>query len=188
MSRIDAIVARIILREGDKYTNHPHDSGGPTKFGITQGALSEYLQRPALAAEVEALNATQAREFYYWRQVHKPKFDALLSISEPVAAELIDTGTLTGTSRATMFLQRSLNAFNLRGAHYQDIPVDGDAGAKTREALRAYLAHRGAEGEKVLVAALNALLGEFLIDLAEKRPKDETFVYGWLKSRVLDPA
>jgi Co/Zn/Cd efflux system component len=40
----------------------------------------------------------------------------------------------------------------------------------------------------VLVAALNALLGEFLIDLAERRPKDEAFLYGWLKARVLEPA
>lgn len=187
-NRIDEIITRVLAREGDAYTQHVDDSGGPTKFGITQGALSEYLRRPALASDVERLTIIQAREFYYWRQVHAPKFDQIAAISLPIGAELIDTGTLTGPNRAAIFLQRSLNALNLRGLHYPDVIVDGDAGPRTRDALRMFLGRRGAEGETVLLAALNSLLGEFLIDLAERRPKDETFVYGWLKARVVDAA
>lgn len=188
MNRIDAIIARVIARESDEYTNKANDSGGPTKYGITQGALSEYLGRPALVADVQMLDAKTARDFYFWRQVHAPKFDQIVAISEPVGAELIDTGTLTGTPRAAIFLQRCLNALNLRGIHYPDIAVDGICGPRTRDALRAYLARRGKEGEAVMVVALNSLLGEFVIDLAERRPKDEEFVYGWLRARVLEAA
>jgi len=187
-NRIDAIIARVIARESSEFTNHPDDSGGPTKYGITQGALSEYLGRPALVADVQTLDLAAATEFYWHKQVRQPKFDAIVSISESIGAELIDTGTLTGTPRAGMFLQRCLNALNLRGTHYPDIMVDGDCGPRTREALRAYLARRGKEGEGVMVTALNSLLAGFLIDLADRRPKDETFVYGWLKERVQEAA
>lgn len=187
-SRIDAIIDRVIAREGEKFTNNPNDSGGPTKYGITQGALTEYLGRPATVDDVRNLTRERATDFYWHRQVYKPKFEQIVAISEAVGAEVIDTGTLTGTARAGIFLQRCLNALNLRGIHYPDIPVDGDCGPKTRDALRAYLARRGKEGEAVLVTGLNSLLGEFLIDLAERRPKDEDFIYGWLKHRVLEAA
>lgn len=188
MNRIDAIIARVIDREGDKFTNHPNDSGGPTRYGITQSALSEYLGRPATIDDVRDLTLGQATDFYWHRQVYKPKFDQVVAISEAIGAELIDTGTLTGPARAGIFLQRCLNALNQRGAHYPDVAVDGDCGPRTREALRGFIARRGKEGEAVMVAALNGLLAEFLIDLAERRPKDEDFTYGWLKHRVLEAA
>jgi lysozyme family protein len=188
MNRIDAIISRVLVREGDKFTNDPNDSGGATKYGITQGALSRYLGRPALVADVQSLDASSAREFYFWQQVHEPEFDAITEISEPVGAEVIDTGTLCGPSRAASILQRCLNALNLGGKVYPDIAEDGDAGPATRAALRAYLAHRGSEGVPVLVAAMNCELGHFLLDLSARRPKDESFIYGWLRARVLEAA
>jgi hypothetical protein len=55
----------------------------------------------------------------------------------------------------------------------------------TIAALREYLSKRGpADGAKVLLRALNALQGAFYIGLAESRPKDERFVYGWFFNRV----
>jgi lysozyme family protein len=188
MNRIDEIIARVIDRESSEFTDNPSDSGKATKYGITQAALSEYLGRPALVADVQMLDRQQAVEFYWRKQVYQPHFEQIVAISEAVGAELIDTGTLTGPPRAGIFLQRSLNAFNARGVHYQDIVVDGDCGWKTRDALRSYLARRGTEGEAVLVEAINSLLSEFLIDLAERRPKDEDFIYGWIRRRVLEAA
>jgi len=35
-----------------------------------------------------------------------------------------------------------------------------------------------------MVLALNCLQGAFYVELAEKREKDERFVYGWLLNRV----
>lgn len=185
---IDTIIQRVIARESAQFTNNPADSGGPTKYGITQASLSRYLGRPALVADVQMLDAQAARDFYFWMQVHEPEFDAIEAINAAIAAELIDTGTLCGPARAAIFLQRALNAMNNQGTLYADVAVDGDAGFKTREALRLYLAARGQEGAAVMVAALNAQLGAFLIELATARPKDETFCYGWLKARVLEAA
>jgi hypothetical protein len=50
--------------------------------------------------------------------------------------------------------------------------------------LKAYLARRGPGGEVVLLKALNVLQGERYIEIAEKRPAAEDFVYGWLANRV----
>ncbi len=36
----------------------------------------------------------------------------------------------------------------------------------------------------VPLRALNALQGAFYVELAERRAKDEAFVYGWLLNRV----
>jgi lysozyme family protein len=188
VSRVAAIITRVIARESPKFTNDPNDSGGPTKYGITQGALSAYLGRPALVTDVQSLDESGARAFYLWKQVQEPEFDQIVAIDEFVGAELVDTGTLCGPARAATFLQQCLNAFNRRGTLYQDLDEDGDAGAATRAALRSYINHRKAEGVQVLVASLNCKLGEFLLDLAAKRPKDEDFVYGWMKNRVLDAA
>jgi len=114
----------------------------------------------------------------YWDAV---KGDDLVSLSKSVAEEVVDTGVNMGTSRAGKFLQRSLNVFNKRGSLYKDLTVDGRIGNATMASLRAYLDVRD---EETLVKALNCLQGSYYITLAERREKDERFVYGWFKNRV----
>jgi hypothetical protein len=50
--------------------------------------------------------------------------------------------------------------------------------------LRAYQALRGSSGGFVLLQALQALQGERYIELAENRPANEAFLYGWLANRI----
>ncbi len=118
----------------------------------------------------------------YWDPL---KLDTIEALSPGVAEEMVDTGVNQGISRAAKFLQRALTLFNNRGKIYDDLIVDGDIGEKTVRALGDYLAYRGDEGEVILLRALNALQGSFYIDLAERREKDESFVYGWFKNRVV---
>lgn len=54
-------VADVIRREGG-YVNHPKDRGGPTKYGITQATLSQYLGREATAADVAKLTKETAHD------------------------------------------------------------------------------------------------------------------------------
>ena len=55
----------------------------------------------------------------------------------------------------------------------------------TLAALDSFLEVRGAShGETVLLRALEALQGERYLRLAEKRPGNEAFLYGWLANRV----
>ncbi|WP_319800296.1 putative peptidoglycan-binding domain-containing protein, partial [Enterobacter hormaechei] len=43
---------------------------------------------------------------------------------------------------------------------------------------------RGGEGEIVLLRALNCSQGQRYLELAEQRPANESFVYGWMRERV----
>lgn len=182
--RVSAILVGVLEREGSAYTNNPADSGGPTKYGVTQRTLSRYRGRPVSAAAVEALTESEAFNVYHAMFVEAPGYAQVVPLSEAIAEELVDTGVNSGPGRASEFLQRALNALNRNGRDYADVKVDGDLGPATLAALRAYLAKRGKEGETVMLRALNCLQGAFYIELAEKRPKDEEFAYGWLRNRV----
>lgn len=184
MSAVGEIIDRTLDIEGSAYTNDPKDSGGPTKWGITQATLSNYRARPVTPEDVENLTRAEAWNCYDWLYVSKPGFTKILPLSEPIAAELIDTGVNCGPTVAILMLQRLLNALNDEGRLYRDLKVDGDLGQATIDALRAYLKARGTEGMLVLHRALNCLQGERYVDLAEKSVKNERFLYGWLRARV----
>lgn len=184
MNRVDEIITGILRAEGSAYTNDPRDSGGPTKYGITQRALSQYLRRPAAVHEVQELTETQARAVYRHQYVDAPGFGDVLNLSDAIAAELVDTGVNCGPAVAATMLQTALNALNRNGKDYPDIAEDGDCGPGTIAALRAFLQLRRSEGEAVLLRALNCLQGARYIDIARRRPKDEAFVFGWLRARV----
>lgn len=184
MKDVESIIAEILRKEGSAYTNNPADSGGPTKFGITLATLTKYRNRHTTAEDVMALTVHEARDIYRQRYVADPGYLPVLDVSPAIGAELVDTAVNAGVGRATEFLQRLLNALNRQGKDYPDIAADGDCGPATIAALRAFLGKRGKEGETVFLRGLNALQGAFYIGLAERRPKDETFLYGWLKERV----
>jgi hypothetical protein len=50
--------------------------------------------------------------------------------------------------------------------------------------LDAFLRLRGSGVETVLMRAVEAMQGERYLRLAEKRPANEAFLYGWLANRI----
>lgn len=181
---VGAIIDKALAEESGEYTNNAHDAGGPTKWGITQATLSEYLGRPASILEVQELTRADAWSVLYDRYVKRPRFDQVVKIAPAVGAKLVDAGVNCGQPTVAMWLQRCLNAFSLCGTKYRDVAVDGAVGPGTLAALQAFLAWRGPEGAAVLLEALECLQGDHYIELAEKRPPDADFVYGWIKDRV----
>jgi lysozyme family protein len=170
------IINAILAAEGG-YTNDPTDSGGATRFGITENVARAY----GYFDSMKELSRDTAFVIYadkYWNSV---RGDDLLALSEAVAAEVVDTAVNMGVKRAGKFLQRSLNALNDRGRLYDDITVDGNVGPVTVARLKTCLLERD---ESVLVKMLNCLQGAFYVELAERREKDERFIYGWFKNRV----
>lgn len=176
---IDNLIEGVIGREG-RYSNNPNDTGGETMWGITWRTA----QRNGYKGDMRQLPRSTAKEIYFSEYVNKPGFGDVMALSEKLAEELVDTGVNMGPAVPSMMLQRCLNALNDRGKLYADIRADGAVGPATIGALKAYLSKRGAEGEKVLLTALNCLQGERYIELAEKRSKNETFLYGWLRTRI----
>lgn len=176
---IDTLIDEVIEREGG-YVNHPADRGGPTAFGITQAVARANGYRADLRHLPRAVAVGIYRKLYW----NAPRFDQVAARAPRVAAELFDTGVNMGPKTATGFLQRSLNALNRGASDYPDIAVDGLIGKATLAALAGFLKHRGTAGESVLLKAMEALQGERYLRLAETRPANETFLYGWLANRI----
>jgi lysozyme family protein len=176
---IDDLLNDVVAIEGG-YSDNPNDSGGPTKFGITQFTARAF----GYTGDMQDLTRAQAIDIYklkYWEQ---SKLSIIATYSWAVAAEMFDTGVNMGVSVAVKFLQRALNAFNLRGALWPDMVEDGAIGNVTIAAFRSFMRQRGIPGERVMVAALNAQQGARYLEIIENDPKDEDFVYGWFANRV----
>ena len=175
----DAAIADLLGVEGD-FSDDPADSGGATRYGITEAVA----RRHGYTGSMRLLPLAVAKDIYradYW---DAQNLNAVAMLSRPIAWELFDTGVNMGISQAGEFLQMSLNAFNRQATDYPDIEVDGEIGPATLDALTAFLKRRGKDGETVLLRALNALQGAAYIELAERREKDERFTFGWFLQRV----
>ena len=176
---IDSLIDTVLDREGG-YVNHPADRGGETRFGITAAvARANGYDGPMCSFPVERARALYRR--LYWEA---PRFDAIAEHAPGLAAELFDSGVNMGPAVAAAFLQRALNALNRGASDYPDIATDGHVGPQTLAALDGYFARRGAAGETVLLKAIEALQGERYVALAEGRPANEAFLYGWLANRI----
>ena len=176
---VDEMIDRLITREGG-YDVNADDRGGATRYGITAAVA----RQQGYTGDMKDFPRDEAAAIYkrlYWL---RPRFDAVAARAPRLAEELFDAGVNMGPPTATSFLQRALNALNRGAADYADIVTDGEIGAQTLAALAAFLAHRGAMGETVLIRAVDALRGAKYLSLAETRPADETFLYGWLANRV----
>lgn len=170
---------KVVGIEG-RYSNDPKDSGGETMYGITAAVARANWYAGAMR-DMPLQTAQDIYRRQYWDLLRLNDVDAL---SPSIAYEMFDTAINQGVGVAGRFLQRALNALNREGSDYQDMVVDGIVGPGTMHALRAYLVRRGPEGEVVLVRALNALQGAGYIELVERRPKDERFLFGWFFNRV----
>lgn len=174
---IETLIDAVIDREGG-YTNHPADRGGETRYGITIAVARANGYTGPMASLPRATAAAIYRSIYWTR----PGFDLIAPIAPAVAAELFDTGINMGVSVAATFLQRALNALNRGATDYADMAVDGRAGPATRAAVAAFVKKRGSD--LVLMKAMESLQGERYVSLAEGRPQNEAFLYGWLANRV----
>ena len=173
-------IEKIIKTEGG-YSDNSDDSGGQTNFGITEGVAYENGYR----GEMINLKEPDAKRIYAQVYYIKPGFALIAEYSDAIAYELFDTGVNMGPKRACKWLQRCLNVLNRSQLNYNDLKVDGKIGKRTSLALSTFIFNRRTDGENVMLRALNCLQGAAYIDLAERREKDETFVYGWLLNRVV---
>lgn len=179
MSGFDSVFSTTLAVEGG-YVEDPSDSGGATKYGVTErvARANGYVGHMRDLPLSEAKRIAKAQ---YWDIL---RLDDVDRIAPAVAHELFDTAYNMGVGRAGAFLQRALNALNREQADYEDVAVDGAVGPMTVACLRAFAAKRGPQGLQVLNKALNVLQGAAYVELAERRQKDERFLFGWLLNRV----
>jgi lysozyme family protein len=86
------------------YSNDPHDSGGPTNWGITLKTLAAYRGRHTTVQDVKELSKGEAEKIYYksyWRPMGLDKIDHV-----GIATALFDQGVNRGIYTAIMMAQR----------------------------------------------------------------------------------
>ena len=122
----EQIIDLIILDEGSVYTNYSEDAGGPTKFGITIPAFSDFLGRHVSAEDISHLTRETAVLFYSnWYDKYK-----IYSYPAVFRHAFVDTIVISGYGGASGLLQKSLIFLG------QSVKVDYDAGPATRAAVK----------------------------------------------------
>lgn len=181
---VKTFIDTTIKHEGDEYTNLENDSGGATKYGVTEKSAlraKEYWHLYNWDGNIETMPKQFAQDWYVYDYYLAPKFNLVAEVSTMIAEEIFDSGVNTGQGTASKWLQQLLNVLNNQQAYYKDISEDGKIGNGTISALKSYLGKRGATGEKVLYNMLNTMQGHHYINLAIKKESQETFVYGWFQ-------
>lgn len=171
------IIENMIQLEGG-YINDPDDSGGSTKYGITQKVANAH----GFKKDISKLPREKAISIYFLTYWKKPNFNIIFSISEKIALRLFDIGVNIGTGTASKWLQRVINLLL-----ETDIKVDGKIGDITLEALEKIIYQRGKENaEKVIVKLMESLQAYHYIFISEKWPKNKKYIYGWIMNRLVN--
>lgn len=152
------IIDGILKREGG-YVDHAADKGGPTKYGITQATLAEWLGRPAIVDDVKQLTEHEAREIYRETYITRPGFLGIEN--EAVRALAIDCAVNHGVKRAVQLLQEAAHVF-----------TDGILGPNTQAAVNRMTA---AVLYRRLCAARVRLYGQIIT----KNHSQAAFAAGW---------
>ena len=159
------------------YVFHPEDPGGETNYGVTARVAREY----GYTGDMRTIPLDVVEDIYrrrYWDKIGGGE------IEDPeISDEVFDTAINMGPEKVVEFLQRTLNTLNKKGTLYPDVIADGVCGPKTIEALKAAL--RVESWYRLcILRALDSLQCVRYITLAEHDQKFETFMPGWLRTRV----
>lgn len=176
---VNKLVDQVIGVEGG-YASHPADRGGATNWGITE----QVARAHHYVGDMRNLPRKVAAAIYvqrYWLEVG---LDRVAAASPELAAELFDIAVNMGPRWAGTLFQRALNVLNRGAGDYPDIAADGRIGTMSIDALGRFIARRKGPGLIVLLRAVTCLRGARYIEIAEKNPSQEAFVYGWLLNRV----
>lgn len=158
----------------------PDDSGGRTNWGVTE----RLARRHGYEGDVADMSEERAHEIMraeFWDPL---LLDDVATACPELAYELFDFAVNSGPRRPVRHLQRSLNVLNRNAQDYADVTVDGWMGDETIGAVGELLILRGEEGKTALLRCVDSLQGAFYVELAERRPKDEKFLRGWVLRRV----
>lgn len=154
----------LFQNEGDQYVDNPSDSGGPTKFGVTEKMYSRYLGRLVTVNEMQFLTKEDVGPFYekvYWNPIWG---DRILSC--PMAIAIFDTAVLYGVQKAVKFAQFSIDECGLH------VSMDGIMGEQTIELLNKV------EKQNFILELYNQIRNR-INEVVDLNPKNEVFRRGW---------
>jgi lysozyme family protein len=158
------IAIPITLINEDGYNNDPNDSGGATKYGITQRDVDRWLP----GTNVKDLTETQAMDYYrnqpapgmripFWNRLYDEIND------QNMANKLFDLGVLFGIGEAVVILQHAL-----------EVAVDHNFGPATLAAVNA-------ADPRTLLTAYKSAFVTYALHIGSVNPKNREFVAGWIR-------
>ena len=126
-SRFDLCLPIVLAKEGG-FSNHPHDPGGATNFGITQRTLAAWRRAEVTEADVRALSPQEAQEIYraqYWNVM---QCDAM---PRGIDLMMFDGGVNLGPGRMVKLLQKAVGTaqdggvgpFTLKATQSANLPA-----------------------------------------------------------------
>ena len=173
----DFAVKKLLGIEGD-YSDHKADSGGKTRYGITEATARAY----GYSGSMKKLPLELAVEIYYKNYWCKMKLHYIpdSDISYECFEQYVNTGR-----RKTIIkqLQQALNALNKTSKTFPELDEDGILGIKTSKAITKCLSSNPKIKSRIL-KILNAHQAIYYLRLTIKRKKDKAFFGGWLDHRI----
>jgi len=164
------------------YSNRPPDP--ETMYGITVNVARAHGYTGPMKERTFAIVTCIARA-EFWDRL---RLDEVAQISAPVALELFDTNFNLWEGAAGTFLQRALNALDLKspvGVDLGDLKVDGIIGSTTIARLSVVMHSRPyREVETILLRTLNSLQCADYVRQANAQPWKRQFFAGWVLKRV----
>lgn len=165
-NKIDAMIAEIIKIEAG-YVNNPHDSGGPTKYGITLKTLEAWRNDDDLYSEdVKALTKSEAAEIYEENYYLHPGINYLPELIQPV---VFDMSVNMGPVNAIKLMQRVIHKMGT------PIEIDGYSGPRTRQSA---VIACNVYGKEILQKICDARI-EYYRDIVKEKPEKIVFLDGW---------
>jgi lysozyme family protein len=173
MASFTLAIPTILAHEGgSKYTNIKGDSGGPTKYGITQRTLANWRHEPVTIEDMQALREIEALDIYRNRYWLKCRCNEIKD--QMVATKLFDIAVNLGVMRrgedAAEILQRAVNCCSPPAL----LKVDGWIGDLTIAAVNLCEPVR-------LLDAMCMEQRNYYLELIAERPSQEKFRRGWLR-------
>jgi lysozyme family protein len=159
MAVFEVALAYLLSNEGSAYTADPLDRGGPTRYGITQAALSNYLGRPASVLDVQGIDHVTVAAIYrsrYWTPICGDQIQ-----NQAIANAFLDLAALTGPTQAARMMQTAAG-----------VTSDGLVGPRTLAAINA------AASQTLLVSFSHKACAYFAA-IALRDPTQAKFLSGW---------
>lgn len=175
----------IIEREGG-FSNHPADAGMETNYGITLATLAEYRKwdkrdiarlnditdphpnRAKLVHMLKTLTLDSAISVYHELFYRRYNIRNVPNcIQENVYDMCVNSGRM-----GIRLLQKLLQK------HGHPLRIDGYLGAKSADAVNAYIRRKG---ENSLKKEYSAMRRAYYITLAVQKPDQIVFVWGWVQ-------
>ncbi len=179
---IAATLSAIYHNEGG-YADNPYDRGGKTNYGVTESVARQFGYAGTMRDFPKHCTPDKpicADLVYTASYIDRPGYRPMAAIEPAVLDEMVDSGVLHGTSRASQWFQQALNQWC--GAK---LVVDRQVGPGTISAYRMCQAKLGATPAcVVMLNGMDAKQADFFRAIVANNPSQKVFLRGWLNRRI----